>query len=415
MSYLTRTVAAPAGLPAAGFFATAVAFGPARMGFGLFLPQFREVFGFTSQTAGLIAAAAFTAFLLSLPAAAWLLNHQGPRAPVLTGGLAAALGFCLAAAADSGAMLAVGVVLAAASAGFAWTPYNNAAERIISRDRRAATLSVISTGTTMGVAAAGALSISAALSGLGWREVWTIFAVCALAMTVLNIPALRPVAGDPGRFTGTGAGWRSLKRAETVPLAVAALSFGISTAVYLSFAVDRATASGALAVGPLDSAAPLLFVSYGLVGIVGLLTGEFENRVGLVVLMWGIFAASAVSFALLALLPGTGWAVLLSAGLQGAVVMTASAAFSFWTARLFPQIPSISFTAVLIAVAAGSVVGPAAAGWAADRVGFQTVFLAGAALSLVTPILMPADAIESASSRSWRPGRRSRTIAPAPE
>jgi predicted MFS family arabinose efflux permease len=415
MSYLSRTVTAPAGLPAAGFFATAVAFGPARIGFGLFLPQFRDAFGFSSQTAGLIAAAAFTAFLLALPAAAWILNRHGPRAPVLAGGVAATLGFGMAAAAQSGWALAAGVILAASSAGFAWTPYNNAAERIVCRERRSGTLSVISTGTTMGVAAAGALAMTAAMSGLGWREVWTVFAGCALAMTALNVFALRPVAGDPGQLPGTGAGWRSLKRWETVPLTVAALSFGITGAVYISFAVDRATAAGVLAVGPLESAAPLLFVSYGLVGLVGLFTGEIENRIGLVGLMRGIFLASALSFGLIALLPGTGWAVLLSAGLQGAVVMTISAAFSFWTARLFPQIPSVSFTAVLMGVALGSAVGPALAGWAADRVGLEAVFFAGAALSLLTPLMMPPAAIESASSRPWRPGRRSRTITPAPE
>ena len=41
------------GYPAdgSGFLATAVAFGPARMGFGLFLPNFREEFALTHVSA----------------------------------------------------------------------------------------------------------------------------------------------------------------------------------------------------------------------------------------------------------------------------------------------------------------------------------------------------------------------------
>ncbi|MEQ8602264.1 MAG: MFS transporter [Marivibrio sp.] len=418
MSYLSRRIEPTAALPAAGFLATAIAYGPARMAYGLFLPDLRATFGLSTELAGLIASAAFGAFLAGLPLGAALLTFRGPRAPVLVGGATATAGLGLAAVAETTAMLASGVVLAASSAGFCWTPYNNAAERIAPREKRAHTLSVISTGTTVGVAIAGGLALAAAFSGLGWRVAWVVFAGGALLMTLANIPALRPVAGDPGTQPGAGAGVRSLKRAETRPLAVAAVSFGITSALYLSFAVDRATTAGALAVGPLDSAAPLLFVAFGIAGLVGLATGEIENRVGLPALVWSLFAASALSFALMALRPGAGWAVLLSAALQGAVIMMMSAVFSFWSARLFPQIPSVSFTAVLVLVAIGSVIGPAIGGVAADAgtggFGLEGVFYAGAALSALTPLGLSATLIEQASSRPWRPGRRSRTIFSAP-
>lgn len=402
-------------LPAAGFMATAIAYGPARMGFGLFLPAFRDSFQLSTGMAGLIASAAFAAFLFALPVAALLLNRRGPRLPVLAGGTAAAIGFALAATADSVGLLATGVILAAASAGFAWTPYNNAAERIVARDRRTRTLSIISTGTTVGVLTAGGLALAVALSGLGWRVAWAAFLVAALAMILVNVPALRPVAGNPGAAPEQRRGWRDLVRRESVPLALAAVSYGTTSAIYLSFAVDRATTAGALAFGPLDSAAPVLFVAFGLAGLVGLATGEVENRVGLVAVMRRLFLASAISFGLLAAAPGSGWAVLLSAALQGAVVMLASATFSFWSARLFPQIPSVSFTAVLIAVAAGSVVGPALSGWAAGTIGLDGVFLAAGLLSLATPMGLSAHLIERVSQRPWRPGQRSRTIYPAPE
>lgn len=86
---------------AAGFVATAVAFGPARMGFGLFLPAFREEFALSTSTAGLIASGGFLAFLLALPASAWLGSHQGQRMPVIAGAFAAAAGFAAVAAAGA--------------------------------------------------------------------------------------------------------------------------------------------------------------------------------------------------------------------------------------------------------------------------------------------------------------------------
>ena len=64
---------------AAGFAATAVAFGPARMGFGLFLPAFREEFALSTSTAGMIASGGFLAFLLALLASAWLGRRHGER------------------------------------------------------------------------------------------------------------------------------------------------------------------------------------------------------------------------------------------------------------------------------------------------------------------------------------------------
>lgn len=404
-----------AALPAAGFLATAITFGPARMGFGLFLPAFRESFRISTELAGIIAAAGFAAFLIALPLAAGILNRYGPRAPVLLGSLMATAGFTLVATTDTVEVMTIGVVLATSSAGFAWTPYNNAAERIVERDRRTRALSVISTGTTVGVAAAGGLALAAAVTGFGWRVAWALFALGGLTMALANIAALRPVAGNPGTVLGTGTGWRSMRRSETIPLAIAAISYGATSAIYLSFAVDLATTAGALAFGPLESAAPLLFIGFGIAGLIGLVTGEIENRIGLVGLMRGIFLASAASCALLAAAPDSGWAVLLSAGLQGAVVMMISAALSFWSVRLFPQIPSVSFTVVLMAVAAGSVVGPAAAGWVAGAHGLDTAFWIAAALSLATPVTMSARLIERASSRPWMPGRRSRTIYPAPD
>ncbi|WPZ34556.1 MFS transporter [Thalassobaculum sp. OXR-137] len=377
MTSLVRDIIVRVAFPAAGFLATAITFGPGRMGFGLFLPAFRESFQLDTATAGVIATMAFSGFLLALPIAGLLLSRFGPRLPVLVGGLAAATGFVLVSIAGSVATLAAGVMLATSSAGFAWTPYNNAAERLVDQSHRTRTLSIISTGTTVGVAVAGALALVVAITGLGWRFAWGAFAVGALIMTAVNLAALRPVAGHSGPIPAAASGWRSMMRAETVPLATAAISYGATSAVYLSFAVDLATSSGALAFGSLDSAAPMIFIGFGIAGLVGVATGEIENRIGLVSLVRVVFVAAAASHAALALAPGQGSAIMLSAVLQGIVVMMTSAILSFWSVRLFPQIPSVSFTAVLIGVALGSILGPVAAGWGGRRIRSGELVLVG--------------------------------------
>jgi len=72
--------------------------------------------------------------------------------------------------------------------------------------------------------------------------------------------------------------------------------------------------------------------------------------------------------------------VVLSAGLQGVHVMMTSAVLAFWSERLFPALPSLSFTAVLLVMAAGSVLGPGLAGLASGAAGPMAMFLGAAVL-----------------------------------
>jgi len=374
-------------LALAGFLATAVSYGPARMGFGLFLPEFREQFSLSTEMAGFIASAAFLGFLLALPLSGILTARRGPRLSVVTGGLLAASGMALVAVASNVMLLAVGVVVAATSAGFCWTPYNNAAGRLVTERRRPRVLSAISTGTTIGIAVAGLLAMLMVLYGYGWRVAWWAFSGIGLLAVAVNLPALRRVAGSAGQNTPDG---KSTARAgrflrwELLPPFTAALSFGITSAIYLSFAADRIVNAGGLPGVPEQAAAPVVFMAYGVVGIIGLATGRFERWFGLVSLLGGIFCCLTLSLALIAIAPLSWPAVLVSAGLQGACVMTISAVFSFWSLRLFPDLPASGFTMTLLMVATGSVLGPALAGLISGAFGATTMFLVAAALSLAT-------------------------------
>lgn len=382
-------------LSLAGFFATAVAFGPARMGYGLFLPEFRDEFALSTEAAGFIASAAYGGFLLALLLTGFLTAKLGPRAPVVMGGLSAALGMALVAVSPGVAVLAFGVALAATSAGFSWVPYNNAAEKVVPESLRGRVLSVVSTGTTFGIAAAGLLALAIVLHDLTWRFSWAAFAAAGLASAAVNASALSgtpagcgPAAtGKPGNPGGSGL--RSLARAEAVPLFAVSLSFGATSAIYLSFAVDHVSRAGGLGNIPVDAPGPVLFVAFGVAGAVGLLTGDIEKRLGVARVLRAIFICSTVSLALLGVAPGSPSAVLTSAALQGACLMTISAVFSFWSLRVFPHLPSVSFTAVLLAFAAGNVAGPALAGLVASRFELGTTFVATSGLSLLTALALP--------------------------
>jgi predicted MFS family arabinose efflux permease len=366
-------------LASAGFVATAVAFGPARMGFGLFLPTFRESFALTSTAAGLIASLGFLAFLVALPVTAWLGMRRGQRLPVLLGTASAVAGFAVVAGAADATALAAGIALAGASAGFCWAPFNDAAERVVPHEARPGALSAVSTGTTVGVAAAGATFLGVSAGAIDWRLAWALFAGMAVGAALL---AARGLPGGRTRARADVSGTPGLMRRDVAPLHGAAVCFGASNAVYLSFAADQVVAAGGLAGLADRSAAAVIFLAYGACGLVGLATGRIEARTGIVTLLAAIFAAFAASLVLVALAPGAWAAVLVSAGLHGAAVMTISAVLSFWSLRLFPGRGSLGFTAALVGVAAGSVVGPALAGALADAAGLRATFLVAAAVPI---------------------------------
>jgi sugar phosphate permease len=105
-------------LALAGFFATTVAFGPARNGYGLFLPDIREEFELSTVTLGYIASGLYAGYLAALCAVGLLVARVGPRLPVLVGLFSAGVGMCLVALSPGATVLAAGAILAGTSAGW---------------------------------------------------------------------------------------------------------------------------------------------------------------------------------------------------------------------------------------------------------------------------------------------------------
>jgi predicted MFS family arabinose efflux permease len=373
-----RTITYFHSLSAAGFAATAISYGPGRMGFGLFVPAFSGVFSLDGTTIGLISSLGFVGFFLALLSAQVLLNRQGPEAPVLAGLLSATLGMGMVAAAPSLPILAAGVFFASASAGFAWTPFNDAVHRKIRDIDRATALSEISTGTSVGIALAGAAALAMVLTGVSWRVCWALFTLAAAGALVANWAALRHVDKDTEPVARRS--WRGLCEPAILPLLAVAFAFGTTSAIYISFAGRHFTAAGGVPGVPGAATPAIVFLCFGLAGLAGLLTGRFRDRLGLTPLLRLVMLAGAGSLALAALIPGS-WAGLAgSAALQGVHVMVTSAILAFWSERLFPSKPTLSFTAALLATAAGNILGPAVAGAVSDTLGMAVMFLGAAIL-----------------------------------
>lgn len=374
-------------LSAAGFAATAISYGPARMGFGLFVPEFKQQFSLSSSSVGIVSSLGFAGFFLGLLMAQFLLHRRGPKVPVLSGLTLATLGMSTIATSPNVIVLAVGVFLAASSAGFAWTPFNDAVHRKISDVDRPTALSRISTGTSVGITLAGVVAFAMVLLGFEWRICWALFVAASVVALLANWVALRKVDRSPE--PAPDGGWRNLLCPAAAPLFGIAFVFGVTSSVYISFAADHLSQYG-LAGLPDGTTPSMVFIFYGIFGLAGLVTSQARNRVGLLWLLRLLLVAGAMSLAFTTLLSGSWPGLALSAGLQGINVMMLSAILAFWSERLFPALPSLSFSTVLLATAAGSVVGPALAGVVTDAFSAAATFLGASALPLVTAAVLPA-------------------------
>lgn len=113
-------------------------------------------------------------------------------------------------------MLAIGVLLAASRASFAWTPVNDAVHCKIRKLDRPTDLSGIGTGTSVGIAKAGAIALAMVLSGFKWR-ICSIFSAGASALAFVgNWVALRQVEKSPEEASHHG--WRDRMHPAAVPL-----------------------------------------------------------------------------------------------------------------------------------------------------------------------------------------------------
>lgn len=388
-------------LALAGLCAIAVAYGFARYGYGLFVPVFREEFGLSTETVGLISSAGYAAYLLAMVSTGFLVGRTGPRLPVVTGVLCAAVGMLLIATAQDPQALIAGVVLAGSSPGFCWAPFSDAVAMLVEEERRGRVLSVVSTGTTFGLAVAGPVVLLTATGGFGngsgWRYAWAAFAVAALLVALWNArllpgePYRQANAGVEDSTGGLGIGW-FLRRGSALLLGQA-FSYGLIAAFYYTYAVDLVRQSG---FG--EAWGPILWSLVGVAGVTGVVAGDAVSRFGLGNCLAVCLGVLALSIGALGFTGGSGSLVVVCAVAFGASYMPISALLVLWSAEVFHERPATGFSVVLSSLALGSVVGPAVLGVVAGVFDLRVAFWCAAALTALSVVLGPSSDTRSTTT-----------------
>jgi predicted MFS family arabinose efflux permease len=245
---------------------------------------------------------------------------------------------------------------------------------------------------------AGIAALVMVTGDLSWRACWAFFAVVSACALIGNWTALRAIDKNPCRRPRKQ--WRYLAITAALPLYAIGFAYGTNSAIYISFAADHMVEVGGVPGAPVGATPALVYICYGLFGLVGLLTGRIKDMIGLPMLLRLLMLCGTMSLALLVIAPGTWAGLVSSAGLQGIHVMMTSAVLALWSERLFPSLPSLSFTAALLAAAGGSVLGPAIAGLASDALGARSMFLGTAALPGAMALLLSDRHVQDRSART---------------
>jgi predicted MFS family arabinose efflux permease len=373
----------------AGIGVVAVAYGLARYGYGLLLPDMRASFGLSSGVLGLIAAGAYAAYLVAVAAAGLLSARFGPRLVVAAGGGLAIAGMGVVAAASGPGMLAAGVFVAGASGGLVFPPFGDVVADRLPPERRSRAMAAISSGTGWGVLVAAPVAL---LAGGAWRSAWLAFVALAALATLWAARAL-PAASQTGAAPRAGRlelSWFVCPRSG--PLLAGAFLIGLAASVYWTFAVDLAGRAG---LG--HDGARVLLGAVGAASIAGSLGGDLLERIGGRAALVLCSLVMGTALVLLAVAAGSWPAALASAAGFGAAYNTIVALQSIWSARVFADRPAVGLGAVMFVLSTGLLVGPPLAGVVADHAGLEVAFCGAGALCVVTTLLAPREELRSAA------------------
>lgn len=368
-----------------GLCIVATSYGLARYAYGLYLPVFREVFGLSDAVLALVAAISYASYFCTTLGGIYLSTRLAPRVSVLLGGMAAAIGMAMIAAAQTPLMLGAGVALAGVSPGLAYTPFSEIIATLVSQARQRGIYSVINSGTSLGVMLSGPAAI---LLGERWRLAWALFAAFGLISTLWCVAILPRLPARARNLPLGRASVRALANGARLRLFLVSFLTGIATSIYWAFSVDLVTsaAGGTYALLGVTVASTqfgqVFWTLVGLAGFAGMTTGAVVERLGIVRAMCLFLIGTGASMAMIAL--GQSAATVLISGLLfGAFFVSMSAALGMWSLDLFQDLPAVGFGLTFLLLSAGQFFGPVLVGLLIDQVGLGELFMASAGLCAV--------------------------------
>jgi len=378
----TRSRPVPRPVPltvASGVAVIAVAFGLARYGYGLLLPDIRADLGFDTTTAGMISSGAYVSYLVANTVVVPLTARTGPRVPIAVAMATAGGGMALIATSTSTTQFAVGVLVAGLSAGFAFPPYGDIASASIPEDRRNLAWAAISSGTGWGVLVAGPVAI---VSGTSWRSVWWLFAGVALFVGVVATWAAPARIRSSAQLPSLRPSWFFRDRSR--PLLGSAILIGFGSSVWWAFSVDALRAAGTE-----PDTARVIYALCGAAGIAGLFAGPAVSVLGQRTVHCVSVIGVSASLVALATAPAAA-AGALTALLFGVTYNSVIAVQGLWSADVFADRPSAGLAAVSTGLTVGTLTGPATAGLVIGWFGYPAALALAALICIAAVFTAPS-------------------------
>lgn len=355
----------------AAFALTALAYGLARFAYGLLLPQIRAELSLSAVASGWIGGGAFAAYCAGILLASFATSRLGERRMAMLAGLAATAGLALVALAASVPMLAAAMALAGLSTGLTSPPLASAVARRFEAPARPRANGLINAGTAAGIVLSGIVALAFAAA---WRELYVLFAVLGVGVTVWlwyalppgrPTPQARPVPPQP------------LRRPGLAGLCATAVLMGASSTAIWTFGAD-------LLRGELhfsEARIALAWVALGLGGLVGGLTGAFVARLGLAALHRLALSGMALCYAMVVAAPAAPWLGFAAMALFGTAYIVSSGVLLIRGTALLPHRPDLGLGIPFLAVAVGQSIGAPLFGVVLDAAGAWAALWLSAALA----------------------------------
>ncbi|MBG6182897.1 putative MFS family arabinose efflux permease [Arthrobacter sp. CAN_A214] len=358
-------------------------YGLTRFGYGLFVPAFSASFDLTPAATGTISSGSFLTYCI---AAATAYRMAGaPRSTVLLAGGIAAAGSISVALSGSAMVLAVGMLIAGAGAGFASPALVVLVQEKIPSAAAVRAQAVVNSGTGFGVVIAGPLALVLTDQ---WRTAWWIIAAFNIAATTAVLITGQQFTAAPTRAVGHAA----CRLTDLKPLcltAVAALLAGISSAAVWTFGRSLVIAEGQMG----NVQATVFWICLGAAGIAGAFSGDLVTRWGLRTGWITTAALMGLATLLIGAWPSNVLAVFIGGAVFGGSYVALSGVLIAWATEAIPGHGAAATAALFITLALGQAMG---------------ALLIGALLELTSPL--SAFAIAAASFppviHSTRPRRR---------
>lgn len=359
----------------------ATTYGLARFSYGLLLPNMNESLEMSDFVIGLISSLFYLAYCFTIILSTVITTREGPRKTIILAGLSAFIGLLLMAITPNAWMLALGVLFAGISTGFVSPPYGAAVSLWIKEENQGQANTWINSGTSIGIVLSGAGAI---LLSSNWRLTYLIYSALAFLILIWNFRVI-PKSDVNSKITFKKGSISIWGIEGSVPLILASLTVGFSSAAYWTFSRTFIEMAGDYSEWQLSG----FWIIIGLFGVLGGFAGSLIETKGL-----------SFSYRLASLLIGLASFIIvftsgnwlmpyLSAGLFGSSYIFLCGVFLVWGIRVFITNASLGIGVPFLLIAVGQVIGSILAGWLVGTWGYISTFVIFGSIGMAAAIISP--------------------------